>query len=34
MNATSNMIFTDAKGVIYAIRDVAGAGDCALLALL
>ncbi len=31
---SSDPIFVDASGNHYLVRDVAGAGDCALLALL
>jgi len=30
----ANIIFSDLKGNRYLVRDVPGAGDCALLALL
>jgi len=32
--ASSDPIFSDASGNHYLVRDVCGAGDCALLALL
>ncbi len=30
----ADLIFSDLKGNRYMVRDVPGAGDCALLALL